>query len=375
MVNKSREPPDKSELEVSIFGPGVGECVVVHLGDGHWMVVDSCLSHSGRPVALEYLEQLGVSPAEQVVLIGASHWHDDHCKGLADVVKATPMANFWCSMALRKDEFLTLLSAGRRAMVESSGVDELHDCLRHLQHRAPPGKQPAAGGPGWAIANRLLWRSTLSTGEEVAVWALSPSDADVTRALRGFEKLLPKEKEPRRRFPKQRANAASVVMWIDVKAHRVLLGGDLETERDRDRGWQGVLASQRSNRARASVFKVPHHGSCNAHHDDVWAELLEDQPIAAITPYRPSKLPRASDLRRLSGHTEQAFLTASPEGHRPSRRSNAVERTIREVALARRSLTTAVGHVRVRAPLNASQNNPPTVELFDGARHVGEELG
>src|SRR5438067_455186 len=38
------EPPDSSELELSVFGPGRGECLVVHLGAGEWMVVDSCLN-------------------------------------------------------------------------------------------------------------------------------------------------------------------------------------------------------------------------------------------------------------------------------------------------------------------------------------------
>lgn len=375
MVNKSREAPGHDELEVSIFGPGVGECVVVHLGDGRWMVVDSCLSDRGRPIALEYLEELGVSPAEQVVLVGASHWHDDHCKGLADVVKATPTAAFWCSLALCKEEFTTLLAAGRRVMMESSGVDELFGSLRHLRNRARKGTQRGTVGPSWAIADRLLWRSTLSAGGEVAVWALSPSDADVTRALRGFEKLLPKEKQPRRRIPKQTPNAASVVMWIDVRTHRLLLGGDLETENHPGRGWEAVLASQRCGGGRASIFKVPHHGAYNAHHEGVWADLLEKHAIAAVTPYRRSKLPRVSDMRRLCEHTDQAFLTASPESSRSPRRSNAVERTMREVALARRPMTTTVGHVRVRAPLNASQNpDAVTVDLFEGARHVREEL-
>ena len=41
-------PPRTDELEVSLFGPGVGECVIVHLGAGEWMVVDSCLDPATR---------------------------------------------------------------------------------------------------------------------------------------------------------------------------------------------------------------------------------------------------------------------------------------------------------------------------------------
>jgi glyoxylase-like metal-dependent hydrolase (beta-lactamase superfamily II) len=74
--------PLRDEAEVSVFGPGFGECVVVHIGRGEWVVVDSCLdAESGRPVALEYLKQLGVDVATQVSLVIATHWHDDHIWG------------------------------------------------------------------------------------------------------------------------------------------------------------------------------------------------------------------------------------------------------------------------------------------------------
>jgi len=57
-------PPAVDELEVSVFGPGVGECVLVHFGEGEWMVVDSCLDRAtSRPAALDYLTELGVDVA------------------------------------------------------------------------------------------------------------------------------------------------------------------------------------------------------------------------------------------------------------------------------------------------------------------------
>ena len=47
------DPPSPDELEISLFGPGRGECVVVHLGNNDWLVVDSCLDNtSSQPVAL-----------------------------------------------------------------------------------------------------------------------------------------------------------------------------------------------------------------------------------------------------------------------------------------------------------------------------------
>ena len=60
-------PPKDNEFELSVFGPGVGECLVVHLGMGKWIIVDSCLDKTGTgPVALEYLNSLGVDIESQV---------------------------------------------------------------------------------------------------------------------------------------------------------------------------------------------------------------------------------------------------------------------------------------------------------------------
>jgi hypothetical protein len=34
--------PAPEELEVTVFGPGFGESVIVHLGHNRWIVFDSC---------------------------------------------------------------------------------------------------------------------------------------------------------------------------------------------------------------------------------------------------------------------------------------------------------------------------------------------
>jgi glyoxylase-like metal-dependent hydrolase (beta-lactamase superfamily II) len=75
-------PPGESEFEVSVFGPGHGECIVLHVGKGDWVVVDSHRdSETNEPVALRYLQTLGVNSAERVKMVVATHWHDDHMDG------------------------------------------------------------------------------------------------------------------------------------------------------------------------------------------------------------------------------------------------------------------------------------------------------
>jgi hypothetical protein len=60
-------PPQYDEIEVSVFGSGYGESVLVHLGQHEWMVVDSCVDMpSGQPAPIQYLRGLGINPAETV---------------------------------------------------------------------------------------------------------------------------------------------------------------------------------------------------------------------------------------------------------------------------------------------------------------------
>src|SRR5262249_28628637 len=125
-------PPASDVPEISVFGPGYGESVVVHIGDGRWTIVDSCVeSGTGLPVALTYLERLGFDPATAVDLVVASHWHDDHVRGLGEVVKRCRSAVFVCASVLTRKEFYDFVDgyeAGNVA-VSGSGTSE----FRHIQ--------------------------------------------------------------------------------------------------------------------------------------------------------------------------------------------------------------------------------------------------
>jgi len=86
--------PAADEVEVTLFGPGYGEAIAVHLGEGIWLLVDSCINpDTKQPASLEYLEHLNISP-DAVCSIIASHWHDDHVKGMTKLVEKFTQAEF-----------------------------------------------------------------------------------------------------------------------------------------------------------------------------------------------------------------------------------------------------------------------------------------
>jgi glyoxylase-like metal-dependent hydrolase (beta-lactamase superfamily II) len=137
--------PSLDEIEVSVFGPGYGECILIHVGDNKWFIVDSCIEPKSKELpVLNYLDRIGVEPSHAVKMIIATHWHDDHVRGLSTLVETCHSAQFCLSSALRTQEFLTLIAAyGKRTMMVNSGVKEFSKVIDILQNRKNNLKEKA----------------------------------------------------------------------------------------------------------------------------------------------------------------------------------------------------------------------------------------
>ena len=104
------DQPKHNEIEISCFGPGFGESIVIHLGNSEWIIIDSCTNNiDPLPASINYLNSIKVKVETQVKIVLATHWHDDHIKGIADTLERCKNAVFYCSDALRTDEFRDLI--------------------------------------------------------------------------------------------------------------------------------------------------------------------------------------------------------------------------------------------------------------------------
>jgi hypothetical protein len=353
------DPPATTEFEISLFGPGKGESIVLHLGFGVWAIVDSCRnSETGKAAALDYLDVIGVGP-DAVTLVIASHWHDDHVRGLSDVLKSCSSAQFVFSEMLKRDQFQRLVETGRRSMLTTSGTTEFAGVMRTLTLRKRrTGKQPRQ----YATPNRVLWERNTDQ-----IRSLSPSDQGIEATLGRLAQYLPEARAIKRRIGDPRPNDASVVLWVRVGETVVLLGGDLQKKKSPEMGWLAILDSPVAVPQRASLFKVPHHGAFNAHEDRVWTELLDAQPEALVTPFTPSRLPTLSDQQRICG-LAHGWLTA-PNGIGGTRaRSAEVQAMIDAVAPDLHETEPATGHIRARHPIRGSGGWH--IELFGPAHDM-----
>lgn len=340
------KPPGEDEIEVSLFGPGYGECIVIHTGHGDWVINDSCVIPSkigqrDRPVALAYLEDLGVTVSESVSLVVASHWHDDHIRGLAEIVGDCQSATFVCSAALNGREFLQLVSNAEKAATSlGSGVSE----FKKIVELARDGRANIK----FAMADQLLWRGTSSPAQ---AHSLSPSSATLTSSFVDIADLVEDVRERRIRVPSCNPNASSVVIWIDIgDGSQILLGGDLETHTDARHGWKAIVGSNTRPRGRASIYKVAHHGSKNAHLDEIWSELLHQDGISILTPWRRGAgfLPTDRDIERISSLSKETYVTTRAGSERPARRSRLAMEEVRRATRSWSRLEPSLGHIQLR---------------------------
>ena len=337
---------------MTLLGPGYGESVVLHIGGGAWIVVDSC-GRADAPAALDYLRRIDLDPAQVVALIVATHWHDDHIRGMARMVETCANAAFCCASALRREEFLNAVRAleGRHVAAFGSGVREIHGTFSRLRE--------AGSTPTWAVANRRLF-----CRGPCEIWSLAPADEAFVGFLRELGRLVPEAGQAETRIRSLSPNGVAVVLWITVGDIVVLLGSDLERG-----GWSTLVQDVARPVGRASVFKVPHHGSGSAHEPDVWEHMLDPEPFAVITPWKRGGrvVPNRLDKQRILAQTGNAYVSAAVDSTAPVRRDTMVERMVRQSGVRLRRAPTPDG-VRLRRRIGSGASWE--VERFGSACHL-----
>lgn len=375
------DKPRPHELEIAIFGPGYGESLSLHVG-GRWLLIDSCIYRSQtEPAVLVYLEKIGVNAAKDVDLVLATHWHDDHIRGIGRLFESCLSARFACPVALRDREFMELLAHYRQqSLLASSGVDELNRVFREFGRRKSSGSFCEIM---WVIEGRELWSARVPIRGKMfdaRLIAASPCDSAVSAAILNIGRELETNLQisnpnaPIRRISCPSQNHAAVATYLSIGRECILLGSDLEVSGLPTAGWNAVKALGGKDRSR--VVKVPHHGSVTAHDGQVWEELLVSSPIAIVTPFRRGSvdLPQQSDLIRINNITPNGFVTCPPKSLRVKYSSKVVQSIVSEVA------TSAVvshaadrGMIRLRYDL-AADDGEWNVFLAEGAVAIGDIL-
>jgi beta-lactamase superfamily II metal-dependent hydrolase len=326
---------------ISIFGPGIGESILVGLPDEGWIIIDSLKNpDTKRPVTLEYLELLHKKAKDNLISTLATHWHDDHIRGMSDIIRECESTDFFMSAALNNDEFKTLAyltSEFTPSKGMTSGVKEMFDILAALKKRIPKTKIKLASN------SKCLFRSSCGLFE---LTSLSPSDASILTANSEFSSLIAAQKQTRKIVPSSK-NLDSVALWLKTKHHNILLGADLENVASPNTGWKAVISDNTKPLGKASFVKIPHHGSQNAHNDDVWKHMVSSKSHSFVTEYSSSKLPRERDIERLKKHTSSLYQTSLSSQKKKVKRDKNVEKTIKQLNKTVKSAESKIGQILV----------------------------
>ncbi|MBI4937051.1 MAG: MBL fold metallo-hydrolase [Nitrosomonadales bacterium] len=351
-MNYGLSPAD-NEIELAVFGPGHGEAIAVHMGEGNWLLVDSCIDpNNGIPASANYLEQLGVAP-NKVKAIVASHWHDDHVRGIAYLAEKYSEADFFLSATLRNDEAAAFVAAysGRDAPNLTRGTCELYSVVDQRAHV-------------YDALHRTIVHELHANQLYVRVIAWSPTSSAFAQSIANFAQYLPNKtgQVPIMHAPEPKENLEAVVIHINFGGEdAILLGSDLE---NRKIGW-GELVSNVwcQNQKKASAYKVSHHGSQNGDHEKIWTTFLQTNRIACMTPFNKSGLPTSSDKERIKLRATRAYISsgASRKADMPRDQIKRLSDICSHIELA----DSGFGIVRLRKKIGEQNWN---VELFGNAQ-------
>ena len=350
------KPPADDEVELTVFGPGYGEAISVHVGDGNWLLIDSCYSPQSKiPASLEYLQRIGV-PYSNVHTIVASHWHDDHVKGLSKIVESCSNATLYISGVFDNNEARAFLSAygGRAVANHTAGAKELFSAISASKRDVNP-----------TLHKTLIWEDVVQ-GRNMRAVAFSPTPAASAQSRAQMAQYLPEIHSPIKQVPELKPNLEAIVIHINLGDDAILLGSDLEDHGAL--GWSSILDNTwcLSNQC-ASVYKIAHHGSSTGDHSKIWSKLLTKTPLAALTPFVKGsvKLPDPTDLIRILGNTKEAYI--SSDGTKRPRMSPELVKRMGQMAQNIVPVSTGFGAVRFRKKLDSKDWD---VKLFGPAKRL-----
>jgi beta-lactamase superfamily II metal-dependent hydrolase len=278
--------PASDEIEVSIFGPGVGECIVFHAGLDEWYIVDSCLNpDTKQPIALEYLQQLGVDYKTQVKGIFITHFHSDHVMGIAKLIEECVSSELFFSHALAELPAFMLAcmhleSTSAISTPLSKTFAEFAKCIATLKAHNRPFSRVNAGRTIFNKTNplvrKLICLSPSNVSVEMANAKLASLNDPASKLMPGISQCTTE-------------NLNAIAIHLSLGDVSVLLGSDLEEHHgNAEVGWSAVISGgyyESNEIPKSHVFKVPHHGSITGHHDQVWSDLLESKPVSVLTTY------------------------------------------------------------------------------------------
>ena len=359
-------PPHKEEIEITVIGTGggYGECIILKMGEKDWVIIDSCVNPiTKESLAITYLTALQVDIASDVKFILCTHWHDDHIRGISELLNLSVNADFVMSKVNDKEKFLQLvaLDSGKISKSSNSTTIEFSKCLEIQSKRNRTIMS--------AFCDRLLYKNVYNN-KNFKIFSLSPSDSTINDFDTEISTLITEFGQSNRQIVINSPNDKSVALLIQLGEDNIILGSDLEVGKNDQKGWLHIIKYCNSIQGeKSSIFKIPHHGSSNGYDKEIWNKLLHPNPISKITPWNRAKgLPQEDMIQVYKKHTDKLYITSNSSHKSPKKRdlSNGLNKFLKNNRPSLEEIKYHFGIIRSR--INYSEQNPTwKTELFGEA--------
>lgn len=359
--------PNIAEINLLGTGGGYGESLVIHLVNNEWIVVDSCRDpNTQESLPLKFLNEKGID-LSNVKLILCTHWHDDHIRGISDLLKNCPGAIFSTSKVTDKEKFLQIVGLEHekeKFSASNSSTKEFKECLKIIKEREAPLKL--------SEVDKTLYSTTFEN-HDIKVHSLSPSDYSTRLFDHELSELMSEYTSSNKKIPNQSLNDRSVVLLLELGSHSALLGADLEVKSDKNLGWLDIIFNSQTVKTVpvSQYFKIPHHGSKNGFHPDIWDKLLAKNPIGSLTPRHPKpSLPTKKMIDKYSTLTSELYFTSYPhKSSKPKKRDHKTTKIIEELNPSVQEIRFEFGIITSKLDILASDSNWITTTEGKGFIH------
>jgi beta-lactamase superfamily II metal-dependent hydrolase len=365
--------PEDLTAEITLIGTGggYGESIIVHIGNKNWIIIDSCIDPSKKSnLPLDYLKKIGVNLVTDVKMIVCTHWHDDHIQGISQLLDECKNSIFGMARPNDGKKFLQLVELDyRKAIIKTSNSStiEFQKCLEILSKRDHSKRKNAE-------VDKLLLSIELPGNLKSDVISLSPSSYTMSEFDKEISALITEYGQSSKKIIPKSPNSKSVVLYLKIGAHRAILGADLEVTNDNKEGWLNILdhAQSLDKAKKASLFKIPHHGSINGYSDRIWIELLDNNPVSKITPWNKNyMLPTSEMLEKYCDHTDSLYITSleHENKNKPKNRDRSIEKMIKNMNFKIREVKFNLGIIRCRISMQ-NENDKWNISLHGHSTHV-----
>ncbi|MBB4341384.1 ComEC/Rec2 family competence protein [Rhizobium leguminosarum] len=293
---------------VRIIGSAPGESLVLVFSCGSIITIDCCKT-ADENHTINAIDELSLDFGN-VIFNVITHFHDDHIKGVSELVAKCPNSKIVIPDAWTADVFKRFVASvsddttlNRFSVTRE--IEKIFDILKGAKHRLFAASELTQLYPPPAHPH--------STGETLTV--LTPTAVRKASFLSRLANDIDADVADAYAFCENNKNSTSICCVLRQGNSYMLLGGDIENTAP-DCDLSSIHKSHLSNVARYDLVKLPHHGSNTSFCTELRNLIDDTHTVVAITPYPRGhkRLPSSETLTYLTGAQNTYVLAGKKIG-------------------------------------------------------------